>query len=42
MDMFAPACGKTGVCYTGRSRKAYVVVGRTVVRVKLPTGKNGG
>jgi len=42
MGMFASACGKTGVCYTGRSRKAYVVVGRTVVRVKLPTGKKRG
>lgn len=29
---------QTGICYTGRSRKAYVVVGRTVVRVTLPTG----
>lgn len=25
--------------YTGRSRKAYVVVGRTVVCVKLPNGR---
>lgn len=33
---------QTGISYTGRSRKAYVVVGRTVVRVKLPTGKSGG
>ena len=38
MNAFAPACGKIGISYTGRSRKAYVVVGRAVVRVKLPTG----
>lgn len=30
---------QTSISYAGRSRKAYVVVGRTVVRVKLPNGR---
>lgn len=39
MNAFASSCGKTGITYTGRSRKKYIVLGRHAVRAQLPDGR---
>lgn len=39
MNAFAPACGKTGIAYTGRSRKKYIVLGKHAIRALLPDGR---